>query len=157
MKPQHARVEESSERPESPKEILDLDSHNAAARRWSSQPLPQVANFLYDPRAVHPGMQQGGAPPPHIMSRPPYPSQSGYPSGHYTPQRPHPHLMEALQRPQHLPFHPGQTRMAIYRHPQTEGHFQGMTVQQRGLGPEHFLHPGQQMMSPSGPSSKQGV
>ncbi|XP_021430517.2 cat eye syndrome critical region protein 2 isoform X1 [Oncorhynchus mykiss] len=157
MKPQHARVEETSERPESPKEILDLDSHNAAARRWSSQPLPQVANFLYDPRAVHPGMQQGGAPPPHMISRPPYPSQPGFPSGHYTPQRPHPHLMEALQRPQHLPFHPGQTHMAIYRHPQTEGHFQGMTVQQRGLGPEHFLHPGQQMMSPSGPSSKQGV
>ncbi|KAK6319978.1 hypothetical protein J4Q44_G00090850 [Coregonus suidteri] len=157
VKHQPARVEESSERPESPKEILDLDSHNAATRRQSAQPPPHVANFLYDPRAVHTGMQQGGAPPPHMMSRASYPSQPGYPNGHYAPQRPHPHLMEALQRPQHLPFPLGQTRMAMYRHPQAGGHFQGMMVQQRGLAPEHFLHPRQQMMSPSGPSGKQGV
>ncbi|XP_021457770.2 cat eye syndrome critical region protein 2 homolog [Oncorhynchus mykiss] len=157
VKHQPARVVECSERPESPKEILDLDSHNAAARRRSAQPPPHVANFLYDSRAVHTGMQQGGAPPPHMMSHAPYPNQPGYPSGHYAPQRPHPHLMEALHRPQHLPFPPGQTRMAMYRHPQAGGHFQGMMVQQRGLAPEHFLHPGQQMMSPSGPSSKQGV
>uniref|UniRef100_A0A4W5RGU5 CECR2 histone acetyl-lysine reader n=1 Tax=Hucho hucho TaxID=62062 RepID=A0A4W5RGU5_9TELE len=133
VKHQPARVEESSERPESPKEILDLDSHNAAARRRSAQPPPHVANFLYDSRAVHSGMQQCGAPPPHMMSHAPYPNQPGYPSGHYAPQRPHPHLMEALQRPQHLPFPPGQTRMAMYRHPQTGGHLQGMMVQQRVL------------------------
>ncbi|XP_019896032.3 cat eye syndrome critical region protein 2 homolog isoform X2 [Esox lucius] len=152
--PQPAQVEESSERPESPKEILDLDSHNAAARRRNAQGPPPVTNFLYDPRAVHPGMQQGGAPPPHMISRAPYP---GYPGAHYAPQRPHPHLMEALQRPQHLPFPPGPTRMPMYRHPQAGGQFQGMLVQQRDLAPEHFLHPGQQMMSPSGPSSKQEV
>ncbi|KAM4618572.1 uncharacterized protein cecr2 [Polymixia lowei] len=170
-----ARMEESLERPESPKEILDLDSHNAAARRRGNQ-LPQqqhppasaahmASSFMYDPRAVHPGMQQGGAPPPHMMSRSggggggtPYPGQP-YPSpGHYAAQRPHPHLMEALQRPQQLPYSPGQTRMAMYRHPQPGGHFQGMMIQQRGLAPEHFLHPGQQMMAaPGGPSGKQGV
>lgn len=143
----------SSERPESPKEILDLDSHNAAARRRSNQ-LPQQQQhpppgFMYDPRAMHPGMQQGGVPPPHVMSQArgmgngsPYPGQPYPDPGRFAAQRPHPHLMEALQRPQQLPYSPGQTRMAMYRHPRPAGHFQGMMLQQRGLAPEHFLHPG---------------
>lgn len=150
---------ENSERPESPKEILDLDSHNAAARHRSTQPLQQqrpppsavhmMSGFMYDPRAVHPGMQQGGVPPPHMLSqarggpnRAPYPGQPYPDPGCYAAQRPHPHLMEALQRPQQLPYSPGQTRMAMYRHPRPAGHFQGMMIQQRGLVPEHFLHPG---------------
>lgn len=166
---------ESSERPESPKELLDLDSHNAAARRRSTQPPQQhhppasaahmVSGYMYDPRAVHPGMQQGGVPPPHMMSQvrgntngAPYPGQPYPDPGRYAAQRPHPHLMEALQRPQQLPYSPGQTRMAMYRHPRPVGHFQGMMMQQRGIAPDHFLHPGQQMMAaPGGPSSKQGV
>ncbi|KAM3609444.1 uncharacterized protein V6R79_015019 [Siganus canaliculatus] len=167
---------ESSERPESPKEILDLDSHNAAARRRSNQAAQQqrppvsathpMSGFMYDPRAMHPGMQHGGVPPPHMMPHArggsngvPYPSQSYADPGRYTAQRPHPHLMEALQRPQQLPFSPGQTRMAMYRHPRPAGHFQGMMIQQGGLAPEHFLHPGQQMMAApgGGPSSKQGL
>ncbi|KAM7414152.1 hypothetical protein PAMA_019124 [Pampus argenteus] len=165
-----AHTDRSSERPDSPKEILDLDSHNAAARRRSTQVPPASAahmppGFMYDPRTVHPGMQQGGIPPPHMMSqtrgvgnRSLYPGQPYSDPGRYAAQRPHPHLMEALQRPQQLPYSPGQTRMAMYRHPQPGGHFQGMMIQQRGLTPEHFLHPGQQMMAaPSGPSSKQGV
>lgn len=150
---------EISERPESPKEILDLDSHNAAARHRSAQPPQQqrppasaahmMSGFMYDPRAVHPGMQQGGVPPPHMLSqarggpnRAPYPGQPYPDPGCYAAQRPHPHLMEALQRPQQLPYSPGQTRMAMYRHPHPAGHFQGMMIQQRGLAPEHFLHPG---------------
>ncbi|XP_029991832.1 cat eye syndrome critical region protein 2 isoform X2 [Sphaeramia orbicularis] len=168
-------TEERSEQPDSPKEILDLDSHNAAARRRSTQ-LPQhqhppvsaahmASGFMYDPRAVHPGMQQGGIPPPHMMSHArgvgngsPYPDQPYPDPGRYTAQRPHPHLMEALQRPQQLPYSPGQTRMVMYRHPRPGGHFQGMMVQQRGLPPEHFPHPGQQMTAaPGGPGSKQGV
>ncbi|XP_035280560.1 LOW QUALITY PROTEIN: cat eye syndrome critical region protein 2 [Anguilla anguilla] len=143
-----APVDPDGERPDSPKEILDLDSHNAAARRRVAPP-PHAAGFPYDPRTAH----------PHMMPRPPY-SAHPYPGGHYAPQRPHPHLMEALQRPPHLPFPPGQPRMALYGHPQASGHFQGMQVQQRGLAPEHYLHPGQQAMctgSPRGSSSKQGV
>ncbi|XP_062276069.1 chromatin remodeling regulator CECR2 isoform X1 [Scomber scombrus] len=168
-----AQTDGSSERPDSPKEILDLDSHNAAARRRSTQ-LPQnppasaaqmPPGFMYDPRTVHPGMQQGGVHPPHMMSQirgvgngSLYPGQPYPDQGRYATQRPHPHLMEALQRPQQLPYSPGQTRMAMYRHPRPGGHFQGMMIQQRGLAPEHFLHPGQQMMAaPGGPSSKQGV
>ncbi|XP_023204544.1 cat eye syndrome critical region protein 2 isoform X1 [Xiphophorus maculatus] len=154
---------ESSEPPESPKEILDLDSHNAAARHRGAPPLPlrhtHPAGFMYDPRALHPGMQQGGAPPPHMMPQAagggtPYPGQP-YPDPCYAAQRPHPHLMEALQRPQ-LPYPPGQMRMALYRHPRAAGHVQGMMVQQRG--PERFLHPGQQMMAtPGGAGAKQGL
>lgn len=147
---------ESSERPESPKEILDLDSHNAAAHRHSTQP-PQhqyppasagqmTSGFMYNPRAMHTGMQQGGIPPPHTMSQPggvgnrsPYPSQPYPDQGRYAAQRPHPHLMEALQRPQQLPYSLGQTRMAMYGHPRPVGHFQGMMIQHRGLASEHFL------------------
>uniref|UniRef100_A0A672ZNM4 Bromo domain-containing protein n=1 Tax=Sphaeramia orbicularis TaxID=375764 RepID=A0A672ZNM4_9TELE len=155
-------TEERSEQPDSPKEILDLDSHNAAARRRTAH---MASGFMYDPRAVHPGMQQGGIPPPHMMSHArgvgngsPYPDQPYPDPGRYTAQRPHPHLMEALQRPQQLPYSPGQTRMVMYRHPRPGGHFQGMMVQQRGLPPEHFPHPGQQMTAaPGGPGSKQGV
>ncbi len=147
-----------SERPESPKEILDLDSHNAAARRRSTLPPQQhqrppasamMSSLIYDPRAVRPGMQHGGVPPPHMMSQARgggngalYPGQPYPDQGRYAAQRPHPHLMEALQRPQQLPYSPGQTRMAMYRHPRPAGHFQGMMIQQRGLAPEHFLHPG---------------
>ncbi|XP_021172325.2 cat eye syndrome critical region protein 2 isoform X1 [Fundulus heteroclitus] len=164
-----AKQSESSEPPESPKQILDLDSHNAAARHRAAPPLQLhpaahiTSGFMYDPRALHPGVQQGGVPPPHMLPQghgvgngSTYPGQP-YPESRYAAQRPHPHLMEALQRPQQLPYPPGQTRMAVYRHPRAGGHFQGMLLQQRGLGPERFLHPGQQMMAaPGGPAGRQG-
>ncbi|MCJ8734424.1 hypothetical protein PDJAM_G00235320 [Pangasius djambal] len=149
-----ARTEDSSDLPESPKEILDLDSHNSAAHcRTSAQPQH---NYPYDPQAMHPRMQQGGAPPPYGVPGGPY-SRPQHPSGHFGPHNPHPHLMEALQRPQHLPYTPGQT---MYRHPHAAGHFQGMMLPQRSMVPEHLFHPRQHLMSaaaPSGPSSKQGV
>ncbi|XP_017274462.1 cat eye syndrome critical region protein 2 isoform X1 [Kryptolebias marmoratus] len=166
---------ENPDQPESPKEILDLDSHNAAARHRLIQSLHQqhppasashlTSGFMYDPRALHPGMQQGGIPPPHLLSQgrgvgngAPYPGQPYPDPGRYAAQRPHPHLMEALQRPQQLPYSPGQTRMAMYRQPRPGGHFQGMMIQQRGLAPERFIHPGQQMMAaPGGSGSKQGL
>ncbi|KAG7521553.1 cat eye syndrome critical region protein 2 [Solea senegalensis] len=166
---------ESSDHPESPKEILDLDSHNAAARHRGPQPPQQLhppasashmsPGFMYNSRALHPGVQQGGAPLPHVMSHArgvgngsPYPCQPYPDPGRYAGQRPHPHLMEALQRPQQLPYSPGQTRMAMYQNPHPAGHYQGMMIQQRFRAPEHFLLPGQQMMAaPRGPSSKQGV
>ncbi|KAG7329571.1 hypothetical protein KOW79_007745 [Hemibagrus wyckioides] len=149
-----ARTEDNSDLPESPKEILDLDSHNAAAhRRNTAQPQH---NYPYDPRAMHSSMQQGGAHQPHSVPGGPY-SRPQNPSGHYGPHNPHPHLMEALQRPQHLPYSPGQT---MYRHPHGTGHFQGMMLHQRSMISEHLYHPRQHLMSaaaPSGPGSKQGV
>ncbi|XP_062856846.1 chromatin remodeling regulator CECR2 [Trichomycterus rosablanca] len=148
-----ARTEEGSDLPESPKEILDLDSHNASSlHRTSAQPQH---NYPYDPRAMH-SMQQGGDAPPHMMPGRPYPRPQ-HPGGHFGPRSSHPHLMEALQRPQLLPYSPGQT---MYRHPHTAGHFQGMMVPQRSIVPNHLFHPGQHMMSaaaPTGSGSKQGV
>ncbi|KAK7891372.1 hypothetical protein WMY93_023335 [Mugilogobius chulae] len=150
-------TEEKCEQPESPKEILDLDSHNAASQR--APPLPRQhpsaahmgPGFMYNHRSMH-------AAPQHMMSqaqamgnRAPYASQT-YPNpGTYT-QRPHPHLMEALQRPQMLPFSPGQSRMNMYTAPQPGAHYQGMMVQ-RGLLPEHFVQ-ARQMTLPGGSSSK---
>ncbi|XP_051975468.1 chromatin remodeling regulator CECR2 isoform X1 [Xyrauchen texanus] len=155
-----ARTDEPSERSGSPKEILDLDSHNAAARhRTSSQPRP---NFPYGPRSMHSmhsSMQQGGAPQPQMMAGGSYSSHQ-FPSGQFAQQHPHPHLMEALQRTQHLPFSPGQSRMAMYRHPDVAGHFQGMVIPQRTVVAEHLLRTGQQILgtvSPNGPGNKQGV
>ncbi|XP_076878248.1 chromatin remodeling regulator CECR2 isoform X2 [Brachyhypopomus gauderio] len=152
-----ARIEDGSDRPESPKELLDLDSHNAANRRRTS--AQSLHHFPYDPRAMHPSMQQGGAPPPHIMPGGPY-TRPQHPSGHFAPQHPHPHLMEALQRPQHLSFPPSQNRMTMYAPGQAAGHFQGLMVPQRGMVPEHLFHPRQHIRgaaAPSGPGSKQGV
>ncbi|XP_048015611.1 cat eye syndrome critical region protein 2 homolog [Megalobrama amblycephala] len=152
-----ARTEEPSERSESPKEILDLDSHNATARHRTSAQLHP--SFPYGPRGMHPSMQQSGAHPPHMMASGPYSGQQ-FPSAHFAPQHPHPHLMEALQRPQHLPFSPGQTRMTMYRHPNVAGHFQGMMVPQRAVVAEQLLRTGHQMLgtpSPNGPGNKQGV
>lgn len=132
--PKQARTEDSSDLPESPKEILDLDSHNAAAyRRTSAQPQH---NYPYDPRTMHPSMQQSGALPPHGVAGVPY-SRPQHPGGHFGPHNPHPHLMEALQRPQHLPYTPGQT---MYRHPHAAGHFRGVMLPQRSMVPEHFFH-----------------
>ncbi|XP_051548964.1 chromatin remodeling regulator CECR2-like isoform X2 [Myxocyprinus asiaticus] len=152
-----ARTEEPSEHSDSPKEILDLDSHNAAARhRISAQPHP---NFSYGPRAMHYSMQQGGSPTSHMMAGGSYSSHQ-FPSRQFAQQHPHPHLMEALQRPQHLPFSPSQTRMAIYRHSNVAGHFQGMFVPQRAVVGEQLLCTGQQILgtaSPNGPGNKQGV
>eukprot|EP00066_Takifugu_rubripes_P016033 XP_011605299.1 PREDICTED: cat eye syndrome critical region protein 2 isoform X4 [Takifugu rubripes] len=153
---------ENLEQPESPKEILDLDSHNAASQHRSTQAAAHqrsaMAGYMYGPRAVHPGMQQGGIPPPHLMpgaNAVRYPGQPYLDPGCYVAQRPHPHLMEALQRPQQLPYSPGQTCMAMYRPPRAAGHFQGMMLQQRGLPPEHLIHPRQQMTTtPGGSSSK---
>ncbi|XP_026094716.1 cat eye syndrome critical region protein 2-like isoform X2 [Carassius auratus] len=148
-----ARTEEPSERSESPKEILDLDSHNATAQhRTSAQPHP---SFPYGPQSMYPSMQRSGAPPSHMVASEPYSSQQ-FPSGHFAPQHPHPHLMEALQRHRHLhlPFSPGQTRMAMYRHPNVAGHFQGMMVAQRAVVAEHLLHTGHQMLGTASPNGR---
>ncbi|XP_019749535.1 cat eye syndrome critical region protein 2 isoform X2 [Hippocampus comes] len=155
-----SRTKGSLEQPESPKEILDLDSHNAAARRHNNHPISTRTHippgFMYDTRTMHPAVHPDGAPPCHsgvgngvLYARPPYTDP-----GRYGVQRPHSHLMEALQRPQQLPISPGQMRMAMYPH--SGGHFQSVMIQQRGLASEHFPHSGQPVMTaPGGSSTKQ--
>ncbi|XP_066580654.1 chromatin remodeling regulator CECR2 [Amia ocellicauda] len=139
-----ARIEEDAERPESPKEILDLDSHNAVARRRSAQP-PSMTGFMYDPRAMHPGMQEGASgSPSHMMAHASYGAHP-FTANPYQPQRPPHHLMQAMHHPQHVGYPQGQPRMAMYRHPDPRmGHFQGMMIQQRVPGPvtEQYLRPG---------------
>lgn len=135
-----ANLDESFDRSESPKEILDLDSHRLAGHGGHTYPQPS-ANLLYNSQRAQSGMQQDGrAHPLHMMNTAPFPNQN-YIRRHYSPQQPNSHLMEALQRPQRLPFQPGQTHMAVSRRPQLVPHFQGRMPLHRGLPPEHFFHP----------------
>lgn len=129
------RTEEGSDLPESPKEILDLDSHNASSLHRIS--VQSQHNYPYDPRVMH-SMQQGGDAPSHLMHGRPY-ARPQPPTGHFSPRNSHPHLIEALQRPQLLPYSSGQN---VYRHPHPAGHFQGMMVPQRSVVPNHLFHPG---------------
>ncbi|XP_058882822.1 chromatin remodeling regulator CECR2-like isoform X3 [Acipenser ruthenus] len=164
MKP--SGLGEQQDRPESPKEILDLDSHNAATRRRSAQ--PPAPGFMYDPRAMHPGMVGSGGGPPRMMAHPSS-SYAPRPFTHspYPAQRPHP-MMQAMQHPGHVAFPQGQPRMPMYGHPDERmGHYQGMMIQQRAMGPmqEQYLHPGRQSTTSSSvilsenrtSDSKQGV
>ncbi|MBN3287379.1 CECR2 protein, partial [Polyodon spathula] len=131
MKP--SGLGDQQDRPDSPKEILDLDSHNAAARRRSAQlPAPR---FMYDPRTVHPGMVGSGGGPPRMMAHPSS-SYASRPFTHspYTAQRPQHSMMHAMQHPGHVAFPQGQPRMPMYGHSDERmGHFQGMMIQQRAM------------------------
>ncbi|XP_061677850.1 chromatin remodeling regulator CECR2 [Syngnathoides biaculeatus] len=153
----HSHTKGNLEQPESPKEILDLDSHNAATRHRSNQALASTTHippgFMYDPRTVHLPMQPGAVSPSRsgVGNGALYPR----PPGRYTMQRPHPHLMEALQRPQQLPLSPVQMRMSMY--PRSGGHFQSMMIQQSGFASENFLHPGQQVMTAPGSAGRKHV
>ncbi|XP_062402830.1 chromatin remodeling regulator CECR2 isoform X2 [Sardina pilchardus] len=135
-----AQLEESLDRAESPKEILDLDSHRLAPHSRPTYPQ-HSANLMYDPQTMQSGMQQDGrAHPMHMMNRVPFPSQN-YARAHYSPQQPNSRFMDALQHPQRLPFPLGQTHISVSRRPQLAPHFQGRMPLQRGLPPEHFFHP----------------
>ncbi|MGH0126023.1 UNVERIFIED_CONTAM: hypothetical protein FKN15_033144 [Acipenser sinensis] len=141
MKP--SDLGDQQDRPESPKEILDLDSHNAAARRRSAQ--PPAPGFMYDPRTMHPGMVGSGGGPPRMMAHPSSYAPRPFTHSPYTAQRPHHPMMHAMQHPGHVAFPQGQPRMPMYGHSDERmGHFQGMMIQQTAMGPmqEQYLHPG---------------
>ncbi|KAF5919411.1 hypothetical protein HPG69_009892, partial [Diceros bicornis minor] len=146
------KLDESVERPESPKEFLDLDNHNAATKRQSSL---SANEYLYGtpPPPLSSGMVFGSSAfPPHGVML-----QTGPP---YTPQRPASHFQpRAYSSPVAAPpaHHPvaaqlnGLSQEGPIYHCQEEGlgHFQAVMMEHVGTGSGirgHF----QEMYRPSG-------
>ncbi|GCC26619.1 hypothetical protein chiPu_0005037 [Chiloscyllium punctatum] len=134
------KLNKEHERPESPKEILDLDSHNAAAKRHNAQP---VSGLIYRGPAVHPGIQG-----PHgILSHSSvYTAQSSslFNTNPYATRRPPQAILGA---PRHrLPPHQingqPQTRMPLYsQSDERMGQYQTIMMQQQRIRPppeEHY-------------------
>ncbi|XP_043822361.1 cat eye syndrome critical region protein 2 isoform X1 [Dromiciops gliroides] len=131
--PKEEKLDESIERPESPKEFLDLDNHNAATKRQNSVPANE---FLYG--APSPALSSGmnfssSTFSPHSMmlqSGPPYASQhtaSHFQPRAYSPVTAHPSHPAAGQ-PNGLP-----QEGPLYRcQEENMGHFQAIMMEQRG-------------------------
>lgn len=131
------KQDESMEQPESPKEFLDLDNHNAAARRQGSL---SASECLYGapPAPLGPGMTFGSpAFPPHAVmlhAGPPYPPQR--PATHFQPRA------YASPSATHLPHRPVAAQpnglspeCPLYRYPEEGlGHFQAVMMEQMGPG-----------------------
>uniref|UniRef100_A0A5F8GMK8 Chromatin remodeling regulator CECR2 n=1 Tax=Monodelphis domestica TaxID=13616 RepID=A0A5F8GMK8_MONDO len=131
--PKEEKSDESIERPESPKEFLDLDNHNAATKRQNCVPANE---FLYGSPspALSSGMNFSSSTfPPHSMmlqSGPPYTSQhtaSHFQPRAYSPVSAHPSHPAAAQ-PNGLP-----QEGPLYRcQEENMGHFQAIMMEQRG-------------------------
>uniref|UniRef100_A0A8V0YAE7 Chromatin remodeling regulator CECR2 n=1 Tax=Gallus gallus TaxID=9031 RepID=A0A8V0YAE7_CHICK len=150
--PEDEKSEESQERPESPKEFLDLDNHNAATKRQSSV---AAGEFLYGAPPPHLGSGMGFGPsafPPHgVMLQTGSPYASRHPAGHFQP-RTYGSPMNA-----HLSHHPapGQANGLSQEGPlyrcreENIGHFQALLMEQRGSG-GGMGGPPQDLYRPSG-------
>ncbi|XP_077025685.1 chromatin remodeling regulator CECR2 [Tamandua tetradactyla] len=150
--PEEGKLDESMERPESPKEFLDLDNHNAATKRQSSL---SANEYLYGtpPPPLNSGMGFGSSPfPPHGVML-----QTGPP---YTPQRPASHFQPRVYSSPvaaHPPHHPVAAQPnglpqegPIYRcQEEGLGHFQAVMMEQIGTG-SGIRGPFQEMYRPSG-------
>lgn len=149
--PEEEKLDESLERPESPKEFLDLDNHNAATKRQSSL---STSEYLYGtPPPLSSGMGFGSSPfPTHSMML-----QTGPP---YTPQRlashfqPRAYSSPVAVHPPHHPVAPQPNGLSqegpIYRcQEEGLGHFQAVMMEQVGTG-SGIRGPFQEMYRPSG-------
>ncbi|XP_016069273.1 PREDICTED: cat eye syndrome critical region protein 2 isoform X2 [Miniopterus natalensis] len=149
--PEEEKPDESMERPESPKEFLDLDNHNAASKQHSSL---STSEYLYGtpPPPLGSGMGFGSSVfPPHGVMLQTRPS--------YTPQRPTSHLQpRAYSSPvaAHPPHHPVTAQPnglsqegPMYRcQEESLGHFQAVMMEQIGTG-SGIRGPFQEMYRPS--------
>ncbi|XP_065685383.2 chromatin remodeling regulator CECR2 isoform X1 [Patagioenas fasciata] len=150
--PEDEKSEESQERPESPKEFLDLDNHNAATKRQSSV---AAGEFLYGAPPPHLGSGMGFGPsafPPHgVMLQTGSPYASRHPGSHFQP-RTYGSPMNA-----HLSHHPASGQAnglsqegPLYRcREENVGHFQALLMEQRGSG-GGMGGPPQDLYRPSG-------
>ncbi|XP_032205140.1 cat eye syndrome critical region protein 2 isoform X3 [Mustela erminea] len=150
--PEEDKLDESVERPESPKEFLDLDNHNAATKRQSSL---SASEYLY------------GTPPPPLSSGMGFGSSTFQPHGvmlqtgpPYTPQRPASHFQPraysspVTAQPPHHPVAAQPNGLSqegpIYRcQEEGLGHFQAVMMEQIGTG-SGIRGPFQEMYRPSG-------
>ncbi|XP_069759811.1 chromatin remodeling regulator CECR2 isoform X2 [Narcine bancroftii] len=128
-------TDKDQERPESPKEILDLDSHNAAAKSQSTHP---VSGLIYRRPGLHPGIQG----PHDILSHSSvFSAQSSglFNTNPHATQRP-PHSMLGPTRhriPPHQINGQPQTRMPLYGRPDERmGQFHNIMIQQQGIKPQ---------------------
>ncbi|XP_042191032.1 cat eye syndrome critical region protein 2 [Callorhinchus milii] len=128
------KLDKEQERPESPKEILDLDSHNAAAKRHAAQP---VSGLMYRAPGMHPGMHG-----PHgiVSHSSAYASQAPglFNTGPHATQRPsHPMMAATCHRaPPHQMNGQPQGRMPLYsQHNERMGQYQSMMMQHQGIRP----------------------
>ncbi|VTJ75009.1 Hypothetical predicted protein [Marmota monax] len=149
--PEEEKLDESMERPESPKEFLDLDNHNAATKLQSSL---SANEYIYGtpPTPLSSGMGFGSPPfPPHGVMLQTGPS--------YTPQRPTSHFQPRPYSPvgAHPPHHPGPAQPnglsqegSLYRcQEEGLGHFQAVMMEQIGTG-SGIRGSFQEMYRPSG-------
>ncbi|XP_065265160.1 chromatin remodeling regulator CECR2 [Emys orbicularis] len=135
--PEDEKSDESQERPESPKEFLDLDNHNAATKRQSSV---AAGEFLYG--ALPPPLSSGigfgpSAFPPHgVMLQTGSPYASRHPASHFQ------HRTYGSPVNTHLSRHPATSQAngltqegPLYRcREENMGHFQALLMEQRGSG-----------------------
>ncbi|KAK2491467.1 hypothetical protein MC885_006755, partial [Smutsia gigantea] len=149
--PEEEKLDESVERPESPKEFLDLDNQNAAIRRQSSL---SPCGYLYGaPPPLSSGVGFGSSTlPPHsvvLQAGPPYTPQR--PAGHFQPRA----YASPVAAPP--PHHPATTQpnglsqeSPIYRcQEEGLGHFQAVMMEQIGPG-SRLRGTFQEMYRPSG-------
>uniref|UniRef100_K7FZJ3 Chromatin remodeling regulator CECR2 n=1 Tax=Pelodiscus sinensis TaxID=13735 RepID=K7FZJ3_PELSI len=161
--PEDEKSDESQERPESPKEFLDLDNHNAATKRQSSVAAEE---FLYG--ALPPPLSSGigfgpSAFPPHgVMLQTGSPYASRHPASHFQPR-----TYGSPVNP-HLSRHPATSQAngltqegPLYRcREENMGHFQALLMEQRGSGggmggpQDMYRPPGMQIHQPHAPFPK---
>ncbi|XP_015272653.1 PREDICTED: cat eye syndrome critical region protein 2 [Gekko japonicus] len=164
LPPEAEKPDEPQERPESPKEFLDLDNHNAAAKR---QRTVATGEYLYGspPPPMRSGIGFGpSAFPPHgVMLQAGSPYASRHPASHFQPR--------AYGSPvnAHLSNRSAANQVNGLAHEgplyscqeENVGHFQALMMEQTGrasgmggLSPNMYRPPGMHMHQPQAPFPK---